>query len=58
MTDIKKYQGIIPAFYACYDAEGNVNPAAVQELTQWFIEGCPGPVRRRFLRRVHLPERC
>ena len=38
MTDIKKYQGIIPAFYACYDAEGKVNPAAVRELTQWFID--------------------
>ena len=21
MKDIKKYQGVIPAFYACYDAE-------------------------------------
>ena len=38
MTDIKKYQGIIPAFYACYDAEGKVNLAAVRELTQWFID--------------------
>ena len=38
MTDIKKYEGIIPAFYACYDAEGKVNPEAVRELTRWFIE--------------------
>ena len=38
MTDMKKYEGIIPAFYACYDAEGNINPAAVRELTRWFIE--------------------
>ncbi|MBQ2960550.1 MAG: dihydrodipicolinate synthase family protein [Oscillospiraceae bacterium] len=38
MTDIKKYEGIIPAFYACYDNEGKVNPAAVRELTRWFIE--------------------
>ena len=38
MTDMKKYEGIIPAFYACYDAEGNVNPAVVRELTRWFIE--------------------
>ncbi|MBQ8835071.1 MAG: dihydrodipicolinate synthase family protein [Oscillospiraceae bacterium] len=37
MTDIKKYEGIIPAFYACYDAEGKIDPEAVRELTRWFI---------------------
>ena len=38
MTDIKKYEGIIPAFYACYDAEGRINPQAVRELTRYFID--------------------
>ena len=38
MTDIKKYEGIIPAFYACYDAEGKINPQAVRALTRWFVE--------------------
>ncbi|MDO4487759.1 MAG: dihydrodipicolinate synthase family protein [Eubacteriales bacterium] len=38
MRDLSKYQGIIPAFYACYDAEGKINPAGVRELTKWFIE--------------------
>ncbi len=38
MTDLKKYEGIIPAFYACYDAEGKINAEAVRELTRWFIE--------------------
>ena len=38
MKDIAKYQGIIPAFYACYDAEGNISPEAVRNLTRWFIE--------------------
>ena len=38
MKDFTKYQGIIPAFYACYDAEGNVDLAAVKKLTQWFID--------------------
>ena len=38
MTDIKKYEGIIPAFYACYDEKGGINPAAVRELTRWFID--------------------
>lgn len=38
MKDVKKYQGIFPAFYACYDASGAINPAAVRELTRFFIE--------------------
>ncbi len=38
MKDLKKYEGIIPAFYACYDAEGKINAEAVRELTRWFIE--------------------
>ena len=37
MTNVKKYEGIIPAFYACYDAEGNVSAEAVRALTRWFI---------------------
>ena len=38
MRDFKKSQGIIPAFYACYDAEGGINTDAVRKLTRWFIE--------------------
>ena len=38
MTNVKKYEGIIPAFYACYDEKGGINPAAVRELTRWFID--------------------
>ena len=38
MTDITKFQGIIPAFYACYDKEGKINPEAVRKLTRWFIQ--------------------
>ena len=26
MSNLEKYRGIIPAFYACYDEEGNVSP--------------------------------
>ena len=33
MKDIKKYQGVIPAFYACYDAEGNISVEGVKALT-------------------------
>ena len=38
MTDTKKYEGIIPAFYACYDSEGNISPEGVRALTRYFIE--------------------
>ena len=38
MKDFSKYEGIIPAFYACYDAEGNISPNAVRALTQHFID--------------------
>ena len=38
MKDLTKYQGIIPAFYACYDANGDITPAAVREMTRWFVD--------------------
>ena len=34
--DIKKYQGVIPAFYACYDKNGNVSPEAVERYAAWL----------------------
>lgn len=38
MSRLDKYRGIIPAFYACYDGEGNVSGERVQALTQHFID--------------------
>ena len=38
MNDLNKYQGIIPAFYACYDDEGNISPERVRGLTRHLIE--------------------
>ncbi len=38
MKDIKKYQGIIPALYACYDDNGAVSIERTKALTQWFID--------------------
>lgn len=38
MKDISKYQGIIPAFYACYDDEGNISAERTKELTRYFIK--------------------
>lgn len=37
MKDITKYQGVIPAFYACYDAEGNISTEGVRALTRHLI---------------------
>ena len=38
MRNLDKYKGVIPAFYACYDEEGNISPERVRELTKYFIE--------------------
>ena len=32
--DIKKYQGVIPAFYACYDEQGNISPEGTRALVR------------------------
>ena len=37
MANLEKYKGVIPAFYACYDAEGNVSPERVRALTEYHI---------------------
>jgi len=37
MKDYSKYQGVIPAFYACYDDEGNISPQRVRALTEYLI---------------------
>lgn len=38
MSNLDKYKGIIPAFYACYDEQGNVSPERVRALTQYFVD--------------------
>lgn len=38
MRNLDKYKGVIPAFYACYDKEGNISPEGVQALTNYFVE--------------------
>lgn len=32
MSKIEKFQGVIPAFYACYDDAGNISPERVRAL--------------------------
>ncbi len=38
MRNLDKYKGVIPAFYACYDEEGNISPQGVRALTKYFVE--------------------
>ena len=37
MRNLDKYKGVIPAFYACYDEEGNISPKGMQALTKYFV---------------------
>ena len=34
----EKYKGVIPAFYACYDNQGNISTEGVRDLTQYFVD--------------------
>lgn len=36
--DITKFQGVIPAFYACYDDNGNVSAERVRALTKYLMD--------------------
>lgn len=38
MRNLEKYKGILPAFYACYDDNGDVSQARVEALTQYFVD--------------------
>lgn len=38
MKNLNKYRGVIPAFYACYDQNGEISAEGVQALTKYFIE--------------------
>ena len=38
MKDFSKYQGIFPAFYACYDKEGRVDAQAVRALAGHLLD--------------------
>ena len=37
MKDLKKYEGVIPAFYACYDDQGEISPQRVRALVEYFL---------------------
>ena len=38
MKEISKYQGVIPAFYACYDEDGAISPQRVRALTRYLAD--------------------
>ena len=38
MSNLQKYNGVFPAFYACYDSEGNISPEGVREFTQYLLD--------------------
>lgn len=38
MKDFSKYDGVFPAFYACYDDNGEISPERVQNLTKYHIQ--------------------
>lgn len=38
MRDLSKYEGIIPAFYACYDEFGEVSQERVKELVRYYVK--------------------
>lgn len=38
MRNLEKYKGVIPAFYACYDEEGNISPKRVRALAEFHIK--------------------
>ena len=37
MSDLKKYGGVIPAFYACYDEDGAVSPERTRALARYLV---------------------
>ena len=38
MRDLNKYKGILPAFYACYDDNGEVSVERTKALVRYFID--------------------
>ncbi len=37
MNKLAKYSGVFPAFYACYDEQGNISSERVRDLTRYLI---------------------
>ncbi|WP_110932933.1 dihydrodipicolinate synthase family protein [Paenibacillus bouchesdurhonensis] len=37
MASLEKFHGILPAFYACYNDEGNISEARTKELCEYLL---------------------
>ncbi len=37
MSNIQKYEGIFPAFYACYEGDGSISPARTRALAKYLL---------------------
>lgn len=35
---LKKYEGVFPAFYACYDENGGISPEGVRSFTKYLLD--------------------
>lgn len=38
MSNLNKYRNVFPAFYACYDDQGNISGERIQQLVNFYIE--------------------
>lgn len=38
MTNLDKYRGIIPAFYACYDEKGDIDSESIKKLAKHYLD--------------------
>ncbi|MDD4850540.1 MAG: dihydrodipicolinate synthase family protein [Gemmiger sp.] len=38
MSDLTRFHGVLPAFYACYDEKGNISPERVRALTRYLVD--------------------
>ena len=57
MRNLEKYKGVIPAFYACYDNEGNVSGRRSGTDKILCRKRCERCICERFVRRMYLSER-
>ena len=52
----EKFKGVFPAFYACYDDNGEISAERTQLLAKHLMEKGVKGVRGRIFGRMYLPE--
>lgn len=38
MRNVEKYQGVFPAFYACYEEDGRISPRRTEMFTRYLMD--------------------